>query len=99
ADALHEVDTLKNRLRESGVNLDNLSANLEQQTKALEEYKRRAEQLDQIRQRFELLRTKLKKLTDLGLKVEVRDNRMLIQLPGDVLFDSGRDTLKKEGKK
>ncbi len=97
ADALHEIEDLKTKLKERGVNLDNLSASLEQQRKALEEYRRRAEQLDQIRKRFELLRGKLQKLTQLGLKVEVRDNRMLIQLPGDVLFDSGKEKLKKEG--
>jgi chemotaxis protein MotB len=97
ADALHEIEDLKRKLTERGVNLDNLSASLEQQRKALEEYRRRAEQLDQIRKRFELLKQKLQKLTELGLKVEVRDNRMLIALPGDVLFDSGRDKLKKEG--
>lgn len=97
ADALHEIEDLKKKLKERGVNLDNLSASLEQQRKALEEYRRRAEQLDQIRKRFELLRAKLQKLTQLGLKVEVRDNRMLIQLPGDVLFDSGKDKLRKGG--
>lgn len=97
ADALHEIEDLKKKLKQSGVSLDNLSANLAEQRKALEEYKRRAEQLDQIRKRFELLRSKLQKLTQLGLKVEVRDNRMLIQLPGDVLFDSGSDKLKKDG--
>jgi chemotaxis protein MotB len=43
------------------------------------------------------LRDKLQELNKLGLKVDVRDNRMVIQLPGDVLFDSGRDTLRKEG--
>ncbi len=97
ADALHEIDEHKKKLKQSGVSLENLSASLAQQRKALEEYQRRAEQLDQIRKRFELLRSKLQKLTQLGLKVEVRDNRMLIQLPGDVLFDSGSDKLKKEG--
>ncbi len=97
ADAVHEIEDLKKKLKERGVNLDNLSASLEQQKKALEEYRRRAEQLDQIRKRFELLRSKLQQLTKLGLKVEVRDNRMLIQLPGDVLFDSGSDKLKKDG--
>ena len=97
ADALHQVEELKKRLKERGIDLDSMSADLAQTRKALEEYQRRAEQLDQIRKRFELLRTKLKKLTDLGLKVEVRDNRMLIQLPGDVLFDSGQESLKKEG--
>jgi chemotaxis protein MotB len=97
SDALAEVDTLKSKLNQRGLNIDNLSANLEQERKALEEYRKRAEQLDLIRQRFEALRGKLQKLTQLGLKVEVRNNRMLIQLPGDVLFDSGKDKLKKEG--
>ncbi len=97
ADAQHEIEQLKRALKERGVNLDNLSAELDEERKALEEYRRRAEQLDQIRKRFELLRSKLQKLTSLGLKVEVRDNRMVIQLPGDVLFDSGREKLKKDG--
>ncbi len=97
SDALAEIDDLKSKLRERGVNLENLNASLAQQKQALEEYRRRAEQLDQIRKRFDALRTKLQKLTQLGLKVDVRDNRMVIQLPGDVLFDSGRDQLKKEG--
>jgi chemotaxis protein MotB len=97
AEALHEIEDLKKKLKERGINIDNLSAKLDEERKALEEYRRRAEQLDQIRKRFELLKGKLQKLTQLGLKVIVRDNRMVIQLPGDVLFDSGKDKLKKEG--
>jgi chemotaxis protein MotB len=45
SDALAEVDSLKSKLNQRGLNIDNLSANLEQQRKALEEYRRRAEQL------------------------------------------------------
>jgi chemotaxis protein MotB len=97
SDALHEIDELKRRLKERGIDLDTVNANLAQTNKALEEYQRRATQLDEIRKRFELLRNKLQKLTQLGLKVDVRDNRMVIQLPGDVLFDSGREKLKPEG--
>jgi chemotaxis protein MotB len=97
AAALHEIEDLRKKLRERGINLDNLAQSLEQQRRALDEYKQRAEQLEQVRKRFELLREKLQKLTELGLKVQVRDNRMLIQLPGDVLFDSGRDALKPRG--
>ena len=63
----------------------------------MEEYKARAAQLERIKKRFELLRSKLKKLTDLGLKVEIRKNRMVIRLPGDVLFASGRDKLRDKG--
>jgi chemotaxis protein MotB len=92
-----ELDALRRQFQERGVNLDNVTQDLEQQRQANDEYRKRAEQLEQVRQRFELLRQKLKKLTELGLKVQVRDNRMLIQLPGSVLFDSGRDGLKPSG--
>lgn len=95
--ALAEIQDLKKKLLERGVNLENLTQSLEQQERALKEYQARAAQLEQIRQRFDLLRKKLQKLTQLGLSVEVRDNRMLIQLPGDVLFASGDDKLKKDG--
>lgn len=95
--ALSEIQNLKKKLSESGVNLDNLTQNLEAQERALKEYESRAKQLEQIRQRFEALRDKLQRLTTLGLSVEVRDNRMLIQLPGDVLFASGEDKLTKGG--
>ena len=98
AAALHDVEDLKQKLRERGMNLDNLTQSLAEERRALEEYKSRAEQLEQIRKRFETLRGKLAQLTNLGLRVEVRDNRMLIQLPGDVLFDSGSDKLKPRGK-
>ena len=46
-----------------------------------------------------MLRQKLQGLTKLGLAVTVRGNRMTIALPGDVLFDSGKETLKKDGEK
>jgi chemotaxis protein MotB len=65
--------------------------------KALEEYRARAKQLEAIKARFEMLRKKLDELTKLGLAVNIRKNRMVISLPGDVLFDSGRETLKKDG--
>ncbi|HTM45641.1 MAG TPA: OmpA family protein [Polyangiaceae bacterium] len=96
--AQQQIEDLKKQLLERGVNVDNLSQSLQEQRRANEEFRRRAEQLDEIKKRFEQLRDKLKKLTELGLKVEVRANRMLIQLPGDVLFDSGEDKLKQGGK-
>jgi chemotaxis protein MotB len=98
-EAVQEIDALKKQLADSGVNVNSLTQSVAEKQKALEEYARRTEQLDQIRKRFELLQAKLQKLTQLGLKVEVRNNRMLIQLPGDVLFDSGQDKLKTEGQK
>jgi chemotaxis protein MotB len=99
ADAENEIAELKKQLSERGVDLDNLNASLGQQKKALEEYAARTKQLDDLKKRFDLLKSKLQKLTaEYGLKVETRDNRMLIQLPGDVLFDSSKATLRKDGK-
>ncbi len=96
-DARAKVEQLKRQLAAAGVDVANLKKNVEEQARALEDYKRRAAQLERIKQRFELLKAKLQGLTKLGLKVVVRKNRMVIQLPGDVLFDSGRETLKKSG--
>lgn len=96
-DAKAQIEQLKQQLKAAGVDISKLNANLEEQSKALEEYRRRAEQLEAIKKRFELLREKLQALTKLGLNVTVRNNRMVIQLPGDVLFDPGKETLKKDG--
>jgi chemotaxis protein MotB len=65
----------------------------------MSEYEARLKQLDDMKARFKDLKARLDKLTSVGLKVVVRNNRMVIQLPGDILFDSGKDTLKPEGKK
>ncbi len=103
--AKQRVADLTSKLQAMGVNVEQLStekqrlsASLDDTNRALEEYKARAAQLEAIKERFEQLREKLQKLTNLGLKVQIRHNRMVISLPGDVLFASGQDTLKEEGK-
>src|SRR5262245_31643159 len=103
-EAKSKIDQLTKDLEQAGVDVSKLNANLSaanstlaEQEKALAEYKPRAAQLEAIKQRFEALRKKLDELTKLGLAVNIRRNRMVISLPGDVLFDSGRETLKKEG--
>jgi chemotaxis protein MotB len=103
-EAKAKVADLEKQLRSMGVDIQDrdkklgaLSASLEEQARALAEYKARAHQLELIKARFEALRRKLDELTRLGLAVNIRHNRMVISLPGDVLFDSGRDTLKKDG--
>jgi chemotaxis protein MotB len=98
------VAELTKKLEAAGIEIvgktkevSNLSSTLEEREKALAEYKARAKQLEAIKARFEALRKKLDQLTKLGLAVNIRRNRMVISLPGDVLFDSGRESLKKEG--
>ncbi len=97
-DAQKKVDDLTAQLKNMGVDLGTTKANLADQAKALAEYQARAHQLEVIKERFEKLKSKLDELTKLGLAVNVRHNRMVISLPGDVLFDSGHETLKKDGK-
>jgi chemotaxis protein MotB len=93
-----DISKLKSNLDATGNQLNQMTLTLEEQQKALAEYKAKAKQLELIKARFELLRKKLDALTKLGLAVTIRHNRMVISLPGDVLFDSGKETLKKEGK-
>jgi chemotaxis protein MotB len=92
-----DLSKLNENLQQQGEKVSQLSASLEERERALAEYKARARQLEQIKARFELLKKKLDELTKLGLAVNIRRNRMVISLPGDVLFDSGKETLKKEG--
>jgi chemotaxis protein MotB len=98
ADAQKKVDELTKQLAAMGVDVSGLKADLDERQKALDAYKERARQLELIKSRFEKLKAKLEALTKLGLEVHVRHNRMVISLPGDVLFDSGHETLKKDGK-
>ncbi|MBW2454757.1 MAG: OmpA family protein [Deltaproteobacteria bacterium] len=93
-----DLDKLSGRLKSTEVDMTKLASVLEEREKALAEYKQRAAQLERIKARFALLRKKLTELTNIGLKVKIRNNRMVISLPGDVLFGSGQDKLKDEGK-
>lgn len=91
------VAQLEADLQRMGVETSKLSSSLSDREKALAEYKARAKQLEVLKARFELLRNKLDELTRMGLAVSIRRNRMVISLPGDVLFDTGKDTLRKDG--
>ena len=94
-DALASLDELKKKY---GIDLNAANAKNADLEAAMQQYKDRADQLAAIEQRFRDLKARLDKLNQVGLKVVVRNNRMVIQLPGDVLFDSGKDELKDSGK-
>jgi chemotaxis protein MotB len=96
-EAKAKVAALEAELAKMGAHTSKLELSLDEQAKALEAYKARARQLEAIKARFEMLRKKLEELTKLGLAVHIHHNRMVISLPGDVLFDTGKDTLRKEG--
>lgn len=93
----NQLEAMGVKLSSEGSEKDKLAQDMAQMKAALAEYQARAETLERIKQRFETLRAKLQKLTELGLDVKIRNNRMVISLPGDVLFASGRDDLRKDG--
>jgi chemotaxis protein MotB len=95
--AQSDLDKLRDQLKATGMGLEKSKEDQAKLQAALAEYKLRADQLTVIESRFKELRAKLEKLNQIGLKVVVRNNRMVIQLPGDVLFDSGKDELKAGG--
>jgi chemotaxis protein MotB len=99
ADAQQQLDELKAKLKDLGIGLSKSEEEKSKLRQAMSEYEARLKQLDDMKARFRDLKARLDKLTSVGLKVVVRNNRMVIQLPGDILFDSGKDTLKPDGKK
>jgi chemotaxis protein MotB len=97
-------DDLTAKLHAAGIDLEThrtevtkLSSTLEERERALAEYRSRAQKLEQVKARFDALRHKLDELTRFGLAVSIRHNKMVISLPGDVVFDSGKDTLRADG--
>lgn len=98
ADDLAKFKDAQNQINLMNQQISDAHLSAEKMKQALDEYKARADQLAAIEDRFRQLRSRLEALTKVGLKVVVRNNRMVIQLPGDVLFDSGKDQLKASGK-
>jgi chemotaxis protein MotB len=98
ADDLAKYKDAQNQINLMNQQIADAHLSAEKMKQALDEYKQRADQLAAIEDRFRQLRSRLEALTKVGLKVVVRNNRMVIQLPGDVLFDSGKDQLKASGK-
>lgn len=97
AQAHAKAKALEDELKAIGFQLSAEGAEKQKLLDALEEYKQRAAALERIKARFESLRKKLEELTKLGLNISIRKNRMVISLPGDVLFASGKDKLEAKG--
>jgi chemotaxis protein MotB len=93
-----KIEQLKQQLRAAGVDVANLDQNLEAQARATEEQRLRGERLEAARRRFALLRSRLGPLAKQGVAVTVRNNRLTVELPGDTLFEAGREALKRDGR-
>ena len=108
---LDESTAIGQRLREElqrlGKNVDGLLTEKGTMSRSLEDAKLRLEELRKAQAATEArtalykqLIQKFKKLTDAGqLRIELRDGRMILQLPNDVLFDSGQAAVKQDGQR
>lgn len=94
-----EVAQLKSELEKQGADLKTEQSRSGDLQKMLEAAKEQAAALERMKARFEALREKLKELTNIGLEVTIRHNKMVISFPGDILFAAGSDKLSKQGEK
>lgn len=94
-----KLEATRKSLESSQAELDATLADLENKSALLEELKKKQ---DQAKSRLATLKdmlTRFKSLIDAGkLEVKVRKNRMIIQMPSEILFSSGSDKLSKQGK-
>ena len=86
-----DVSRLENERGTLGGELENAKKRMEDLRKAQAQAEARASQ-------FRKLVSQFKQLTDAGkLQVELRENRMIVRLGDQILFDPGKTELKKEG--
>ena len=87
------------RLIKLGQNVDSLTKETQEAAARLEELRKQKAASDARLSTFRNLLAKLRSMIDSGqLKVIIRDGRMIIALPNDILFDSGKTEVKKDGK-
>jgi chemotaxis protein MotB len=78
---------------------DGTQGDLKEAQKRLEELQKAKAAAEARAAMFRGLAEKLRSMVDAGqIKVTVRNGRMLLALPNDILFDSGKVELKQEGK-
>jgi chemotaxis protein MotB len=104
--ATAELADFKQKLAKLGASLESMSSERGQLQAGLEDAQQRLEELRKQKAAaearaatFRTLVEKLRSMIDSGqIKVTIRNGRMLIALPNDVLFDSGKTAVKPDGK-
>ena len=90
---------LQKELTDTVADKAKLEASAEELQKAVRELAARKAKAEARVREFKSLLTKFKKLIDAGkLEVQIKDGRMVLVLPTDILFDSGSAELSSEGK-
>jgi chemotaxis protein MotB len=96
--ASERLAKLEQDLKTAGIDVAAMNASVEQQARAMDDYRRRVELLAAQKKRHDLLKTKLAPLAKQGVAVSVAGNRLAIVLDGDALFDAKSDSLRREGR-
>jgi chemotaxis protein MotB len=93
------LDQVNAQLKEANGQLESLNAEKQKLESDLTELRRQEEAARASAAIFQDLVAKLKGMIDAGqLSVYIRNGRMLVKLPDNVLFDPGRTNIKAEGK-
>lgn len=93
------VGQLERKLGRASDDKESLKASIVQMKEALSEATRRKLETEKRMKNYMRLADKLKSFTETGqLSVKIVDGRMVVALPGDVLFSSGSASLSAKGK-
>jgi len=93
-----EIQALKGQLEEIESRSQNVQKALDNATRSMEDLARAQAQAEARAAQFRKLVAQFRKMTEAGkLKVEIRDNRMIVSLGDKILFDPGKTQIKKEG--
>ena len=99
ADLKKQMDQIKAYGNDKANEAGQLAAGMENLQKRLDELEQQKKIAEGRAAMFRSLVEKLRSMVDAGqIKVTVRNGRMLLVLPNDILFDSGKTELKPEGK-
>lgn len=94
------ISQLERRLGKATDDKESLRASIVQMKQALQEMSERKKETERRMAEFRRLVSRLKSFTESGqLTVKIVDGRMVVALPGDVLFKSGSARLSEEGGK
>lgn len=99
---INELETLiaelERKLGDASANRKNMSQSIQQMRDALKEASERKREIEKRLSEFRKLVQRFKSLTDTGeLSIMIRDGRMVVVLPSDVLFSSGSSQLSAKG--
>ena len=89
---------MSERLRQMGMNIEDSKKSMSDLNKMIEELRAKERQAQQRLQTFRGMIEKFRKMIESGqLRVRIVRGRMVVELSENILFDSGRADLKKEG--